>query len=260
MAIAIRDQLELQVQLSLDCHHQFMRKHGLAECRHVVDIGTGNGLFLGRIAQRHPTTRFSGIDNKAHMIEDAKSRPETNVSWIQADALDESAQTVFSTADGILMRYFVLHMPNTGVTIPQILRNARPGTRLWIFDLDTDNSVCEPWHQAYGSFQDIVRSFCDRNSVEIRTGCMLPPILKAAGFNVTEVAVEPFTNREIESKLFAEYLFREATLYHYFLEGTDNSEKLRQIQYFLFNAMMPDTHFVRYGMTMISAVKGHSRP
>jgi len=55
---ATRDQLELQVELSLDRHHQLMLKHGLAKCKYAVDIGTGNGLFLGRVAQRHPTIHF----------------------------------------------------------------------------------------------------------------------------------------------------------------------------------------------------------
>jgi len=252
---AIRDQLELQVALSLDCHHRFMRDHGLAQCREVADIGTGNGLFLGRVARRHPAIGFTGIDDKAHMIKEAKARDEANARWLQADALQAGAQAVLSTADGILMRYFVLHMPDTGVTIPRILRGARPGTRLWVFDLDIDYSLCEPPHDAYSAFLDIVRAFCAQSTVEIRTGSMLPPILESAGFQVSDVAVEPFTNREIDCGLFAEYLFREATLYQHFLEGAHDSDRLRRIHDFLFNEMRRDTYFVRYGMAMIAAVK-----
>lgn len=257
---AIRDQLELQVRLSFARHHGFMLKHGLAQCRHVADIGTGNGLFLAQVAQRHPPIEFLGVDDKAHMVEEAKSRPEKNVTWLQADALDESVQAALAKSDGVLMRYFVLHMPGTGFAIPKILAGARPGTRLWIFDLDSDYTLCEPGHEAFDSFQDIVRAFCERNSVEIRTKSMLPPILEAAGFQVAGAAVEPFTNREIESGLFAEYLFREAALYRYFLEGARDSERLRLIRDFLFNVMNSKTHFVRYGMVMLAAVKTSRRP
>jgi len=251
----IRAQLELQVELSLDRHQQFMLKYGLAQCQNVVDIGTGNGLFLRKLAQRHPMIKFHGIDDKAHMIEEAKSRSETNVDWTQADALDESVQTMLGTTDGILMRYFVLHMPNTSISLPQILSRVRPGTYVWIFDLDTDYCVCEPEQDAYNSFVDLVRSFCDKNSVQIRTGSMLPPILEATGFEIQEVCAEPFNNQEIDPKLFAEYLFREATLYHHFLEGTHSSEKLREIEHFFFEVMDRDMHFVQYGMAMIGAVK-----
>lgn len=254
----IRKQLELQVELSFHRHHQFMLRHGLAQCQHVLDIGTGNGLFLERVAQRHPLLKFRGVDDKAHMIDEAKSRNEANLDWMQADALDERVQTAISTTDDILMRYFVLHMPDTRSTIPRILSSARPGTQLWIMDLDAGYSLCEPEHAAFSSFQGIVRSFCDKNSVEIRSASMLPSILKNAGFEMNETAVEPFTNQEIDSKVFAEYLLREATLYHYFLEETSISESLDQLQHFLYNVMKPDTHFVRYGMAMISAVKSNS--
>ena len=254
----IRTQLELQVELSLSRHHQFMLKHGLDRCQDVVDIGTGNGLFLGKVAQRHPRIKFHGIDDKAHMIEEAKSRTEKNVNWVQADALEERVQTMLGTTDGILMRYFVLHMPKTGSALSRILSRVRPGTCLWIFDLDTDYSACEPEQGAYNSFQDLVRSFCEKNSVEIRTGSMLPPILESAGFSIREVSAEPFNNQEIDSKLFAEYLFREATLYHHFMEGAHRSKRLREIEHFLFDVMNPETHFVQYGMAMISAVKGTS--
>ncbi|MCX5797161.1 MAG: methyltransferase domain-containing protein [Elusimicrobia bacterium] len=251
----IRAQLALQVELSFDRHHRFMMKHGLARCQNVVDIGTGNGLFLGKVAQRHPETNFHGVDDKAHMIEEARARNHANASWTQADAQDESVQAMLGASDGILMRYFVLHLPKTSAALPRILSRVTPCTRLWILDLDTDHCVCEPEHPAFSSFQDLVRSFCDKNSVEIRTASMLSPILEAAGFEMREVSVEPFNNREIDPKLFAEYLFREATLYHHFLEGTRSSQALREMERFFFEVMRPATHFVQYGMTMISAVK-----
>lgn len=251
----IANQLKLQVELSLSRHYQFMLKHGLAQCEQVADIGTGNGLFLSKVARRHPKINFHGVDNKAHMIEEAKLGREKNVNWIQADALDDNAQEVLKTIDGVLMRYFILHMPNTGTTLPQILRVVRPGTHLWIFDLDTDYCICEPEQDEYKSFQTLITTFCDKNSVEIKTSSMLPPILESTGFEIVEVSIEPFNNQEIDSKLFAEYILREATLYNYSIEGTLNSKRLDEIEHFLFDVMDRDTHFVQYGMTMISAIK-----
>ena len=67
-----------------------------------------------------------------------------------------------------------------------------------------------------------------------------------------------FEIQEIEKKLFAEYLFREATLYYHFMESAHSSKKLREIEHFFFNVMNPETYFVQYGMAMISAVKGTS--
>lgn len=252
---AIRTQLGLQVELSFGRHHRFMLEHGLGECSHVVDVGTGSGLFLERLARQHPTLRFTGLDDKPHMVAEASARKQPNVDWIRADALDGRTREVLGAADGILMRYFVLHMHDTAVTLPRILQSARPGTRLWIFDLDTDYCACEPEEEAFTAFQDLVNSFCGKNGVEIRTGSRLPPVLEAAGFQVDEVAVEPFDNQEIEPDLFSEYLLREAALYQYFLEGTPTSAKTRQIEEFLSHGLRRETHYVRYGMVMLGATK-----
>lgn len=255
MEDAIRDQLALQVELSFDRHHEFMLKHGLARCRDAVDVGTGNGLFLGRVAMNNPAIRFHGIDNKPHMIEEARERDIRNVHWVQADALDPITRTMLGSTNGILMRYFLLHMPNTSDSLSQMLAEVKPGTRLWIFDLDTDHSRCEPYQAEYESFRDIVRRFCEQNSVETRAGTVLPPILETLGLAVEEVAVEPFNNQAVDPSRFAEYLYREAMLYHYFMEGTDTSDTLTALKHFLCDVMDHDLHFVQYGMIMISAVK-----
>ena len=251
----IRAQLALQVELSFDRHHAFMRKHGLTECGAIVDVGTGNGLFLGRVAQSNPDVRFSGIDNKPHMIEEARKRNIPNIDWIQADALDPITRTMLGSTQGILMRYFLLHLPDTRDALSRMLAEVKAGTRLWIFDLDTDHSRCEPYHAAYESFRDIVRRFCERNAVETRVGTVLPPILEALGFAVEEVTAEPFNNQAFVSPRFAEYLYWEAALYHYFMEGTDISDTLTALKHFLYDVMDPVTHFVQYGMIMITAVK-----
>jgi len=252
---AIYTQLELQVRLSLNRHHGFMIKHGLSQCKHVADIGTGNGLFLGEIARQNPAIRFYGIDDKSQMIKQARKRNETNTKWIQSDALHKQVQTLLSTCEGILMRYFVLHMPDTGKTLPQILSQVKQGTHLWIFDLDPDYDICEPRNDAFDSFRDLVSTFCKKNSIEIRIGSMLPPILENAGFEVVEVSAEPFNNLEIDPRLLAEYLYREAYLYDHFLEGIYSQVKLNKIRDFFFNDMNRGKQFVQYGMAMISAVK-----
>jgi hypothetical protein len=136
-----------------------------------------------------------------------------------------------------------------------MLSGLRPGTHLWVFDVDIDHCRCEPFDAAFHAFTDLVQAFCDRNSVEIRTGTMLPPILEACGFEIEEVAVEPFNNREIDVGRFADYLLREALLYHYCLYGTPRDEDLRPLADFLRRRMTRDSHFVQYGMVMVSAMR-----
>jgi len=251
----VQKQLSLQVELSLQRHHDFMVEHGLECCKDVVDIGTGSGEFLASIAREHPTIRFCGLDDKPHMLRAAASFDLPNLRWSHADAFDSHTADLLSTADGVLMRNVILHLPNTASSLQEILRATRPGTRVWIFDVDLDHCRCIPDSAAFRSFLHLVQKFCEESGVEIRTGALLPPILSANGFDVDGMAVEPFNNRDIEGTRFTEYLLREASLYHYVLYGTPGTTELVPFRELLYISARDASHFLQYGMVMVSAEK-----
>lgn len=251
----IQKQLSLQVDLSLQRHHDFMVEHGLELCRDVVDVGTGSGRFLERIARQHPAIKFHGVDNKPHMVRAAETIELPNIEWVQADVLDNQTANLLRGADGILMRYFVLHLPDTAVSVQEMLVATKPGTRLWVLDLDIDHCCCVPEASAFNDFVDLIRKFCEQSGVKIRTGALLPPILDTCGFEVHKIQVEPFNNQEVDSTRFTEYLLREASLYHYSLYGTPGTSKLAPLREFLENSTGDASQFVQYGMVMLAAVK-----
>jgi SAM-dependent methyltransferase len=253
----IQRQLALQVELSLDRHEAFLVGHGLRDCRRVADVGTGSGQFLRAVAVRHPEVNFTGIDNKEHMIEAARGDELPNLEWVLADALSDVTMEVIRQSDGILMRYFVLHLPETTDSLRRILNECAPGTRLWVLDLDIDNNLCEPKDEAFTNFVELVQQFCDTIGVEIRTGERLPGILASCGFDVTEVAVEPFNNKHIAPASFSDYLMREASLYHYHLYGSRGKEELSALRNFLARRAADPAYLIQYGMVMMAAVKQH---
>lgn len=257
LADAIRQQLALQVELSTERHHAFMLKSGLDKCRDFVDVGTGNGLFLSKLTSKHPDISFHGVDDKPHMVDEAKTNSTVmpNVEWHQADALDPQTARLLNATDGILMRYFLLHMPDTCASLQQMLSGVKIGTRLWVFDLDTDHCRCEPPDPAFDKFVELVQKFCDTKGVKIRTSALLPPILESCGFKVEDVSVEPFNNHEIGTEIFSDYLLREAYLYHYTLYGTPGTEELAPLREFLCQQASKQSYFVQYGMVMVNAVK-----
>lgn len=253
MDAEIQRQLSLQVELSLDRHDAFLGEHGIDDCRSVVDIGTGSGQFLNEIAVRHPAVHFVGIDNKAHMLDAARKHPATTIDWVLADALDGTTARAVASADGILMRYCILHLHDTHSALKKLLHSARPGTRLWVIDLDIDNNICVPSDQAYSDFVDLVRCFCDENQVEIHTGARLPGLLEASGFHTDAVCTEPFNSKQIEPATLVSYLMREACLYHYHLKGTTGTAELAPLRDALESRARDPDGFVQYGMTMLSA-------
>lgn len=255
MNTKIQRQLALQVSLSLDRHDTFLDQHGLETCGIVIDVGTGSGQFLKEVATRYPGIRFVGIVNKPHMVEAASNHAVSNVDWVLADALDDATAQAVERADGILMRYFLLHLQDTCSSLKRLLDSARPGTRLWIMDLDLDNNICDPPSQVFADFVGLVQRFCDDIKVDIRTGSHLPAFLDACGFDVDEVAPEPFNSKEVERVVFIEYVMREALLYHYHLYGSPGEKQLQPLREFLEGLVSDQDQFVQYGMVMISATR-----
>jgi SAM-dependent methyltransferase len=255
MGQEIQRQLSLQVDLSFQRHHAFMVEHGLEHCRNLVDIGTGSGRFLASIAREHPAIDFHGIDDKAHMLQAATGFDFPNIGWSHANALDRQTAELLRGADGVLMRNIVLHLPNTSASLREILGATRPGTRLWIFDVDLDQCQCVPDSAAFQGFLSLVHAFCERSGVEIRTAARLPQILATSGFEVTGVAVEPFNNQAIEGPRFAEYLVREASLYHFAVHGTPGTAELQPLRELLRGNAGGPSQFVQYGMVMVAAEK-----
>jgi hypothetical protein len=205
------------------------------------------------VAEQHPGISFSGIDNQTNMIGAAELRNCPNIRWVQADALDSATAALLEQADGILMRYFLLHLLRSEASLGQMLGVVKLGTRLWVFDLDTDHSRCEPPDVAFDEFNALVQEFTTAHGIATRTSALLPPSLGRLGFEVEAVSVEPFNNREIDPVRFAEYLYREAMLYHYCLHGTTGVEELRNLKQFLEADLATKKHFVQYGMIMVGA-------
>ncbi len=115
----IEDQLNLQVKIAYGQHHQFMLDHGLMDCKKVVDIGMGNGLFLRTLAKDHPETMFVGLDKRQYFVDRCNALPMNNVSTYLIDLQDDHDLFSFQSFDGVVMRYFLLHVPNA----KEILKN-----------------------------------------------------------------------------------------------------------------------------------------
>ncbi len=251
----IDDQLKLQVDISYSRHYSFMVKHGLSVCKNVLDVGTGNGYFLSRVAGQNRDIKFYGIDNKAHMISDAMKSNATNIEWHTGDIHDFGTIPPLSDIDGILMRYFVLHLPDIRELLIKIGEHVRKGTVLWIFDLDLNQFACEPHQKAFELIRNLVQRFCDHYSIDSKAASLLPELLGAAGFDLLEEEVEQFTNRNVEKQLFQKFLSQEVYLYSNFLYERQDTDEMNIIRHFIRDRAISKDYMVRYGMVMIGARK-----
>ena len=68
----VESHLNLQVKISYSEHHDFLIRHGLNKCSRILDVGTGNGTFVARLALDHPGIQFVGIDKRKQCIDSSK--------------------------------------------------------------------------------------------------------------------------------------------------------------------------------------------
>ena len=252
----IDQQLELQVEISFQRHQDFMLRHGLAKCHSILDIGTGNGLFLHQLATAHPEMKFFGVDNKLHMIDRAAKQKAPNIEWILADIADPETLPHLSQIDGILMRYLVLHLPNVQHTLSDLARRMKKGSRLWIFDLELDHFKCKPSHRGFDLLKNLVERFCEKYSMDSRAGSHMPRLLQNARWLLEAREIEPFTNQDTDKELFQKFIYREAMLYNYFLEESPDSHDMKIISDFIDNQAASNDYRVQYGMVMLAAYTG----
>ncbi|MDQ7065902.1 MAG: class I SAM-dependent methyltransferase [candidate division KSB1 bacterium] len=133
----VSHQLKLQVDVSFQSHYRFMLQENLDKAKVVADFGTGKGYFLAQLAKNYPDIQFYGIDSNPERIAFAKqNHPLKNISWIHADVGQLSNFAFLQMADGIIMRYFLLHFQKIQSLLSNLFLSIKPKTCLWIIDLD----------------------------------------------------------------------------------------------------------------------------
>ena len=209
----IEDQLNLQVTISYDRHHEFMIKNGLTGCKKVLDLGTGNGLFLRKLAIDHPNIEFVGVDKRPHFIERCNSTLMQNVSSFQLDIQEDNSNFDFGQYDGIVMRYFLLHVPNAKEILKKLLSKLKKKAHLWVIDVDLSDFQCVPQNSSFELLGDLFHEFCSKNSIDTFAGQNLGPIFNELGFkNIIRLA-DPFSTKNTPIEQMVRFLKQETICY-----------------------------------------------
>lgn len=251
----IDDQLKLQVDISFDHHYGFMLKNGFDHCRSICDIGTGNGFFLQKVAIANPDINFIGIDSRAQMISKAMAFNQRNIEWLQADAIDDIAIKKVSSADGLIMRYFILHYPNSRDLLKKYHAVMKDNSRIWIFDVAASLFKSEPQHPGLNMIRDIFERICKVHSIDSMAADKLPSLLSEIGFGSVTVEIEPFNNRELSIPMLQRFVRQEVLLYCAFLKGDIPRSVMTEIDSFIDNVIPSPDFFFNYGIAMICAQK-----
>ena len=105
--------LIMQTDYSWPKEAECLENHGLKSAKRVLDIGTGNGHFLCRMAERYPDKQFVGIETSEPLIERAaKIAREMSLSNIKFIHDQCPASSINEKFDFVLARLAIYCSPN----------------------------------------------------------------------------------------------------------------------------------------------------
>lgn len=249
----VENHLNLQVKISYSEHHDFLMRHKLNECSQVLDVGTGNGNFVSRLAQDHPTIHFVGIDKRKYCIESCKNVVSKNFEALQVDMFSPKSTFDFSKFDGILMRYFLLHVDNSQKILELFKQKSKRPSRFWIIDLDWSKFTCEPQNEIFDKLTKLVKDFCSKISVDSMAGQNVLPMLKKLDYQNIKVENVPFSTQTIPLEELALYLKQEVLCYSIMSGKGIHDPETAEIVRFIDEDVRSGKFRVSYGMILLSA-------
>lgn len=249
----VENHLDLQVRISYEDHHNFLLRHKLRECSNVLDIGTGNGAFVAKLAQDHQDIQFVGIDKRKPCVESCQKYLSANFNAFHVDMFARENQFEFESFDGFLMRYFLLHVDHAQKILELLKRRSKKPAKFWIIDLDSSQLRCGPENEIFQKLAQLVKDFCAKASVDSMGGQNVLPMLEDLGYQNIAVENVPFTAGSIALEDFALYLKQEIQCYSMMLGRTANDPETEEIVSFIDADVRSGKCEVSYGMVLISA-------
>lgn len=157
-----------------------------------LDIGCGIGDDVRTLAQAvGPTGLVVGVDGSATMIAESWKRTEgldLPVKYVQGDATRlDFADASF---DGCMAQQVLLYLTNPRQALAEMVRVARPGARITVFDWDAESITTNIFPDR--SDRALRRKFLDFVADSFPSGVIgrqLPGLFREQG--LTDIAIEP---------------------------------------------------------------------
>jgi ubiquinone/menaquinone biosynthesis C-methylase UbiE len=175
--------LTMQTDCSWPGEAECLERHGLKGAERVLDIGTGNGYFLCRMAERYPEKQFIGVETSEPLVkralETARERNLSNVTFIHDQCPSSGLKDKF---DFIMARLAIYCSPNMDDVLAWSYGMLRDGARMAAIDLDYDWIYTYPPDPIIGKMFSIHRREFERHGADCSVGKKLPFLLQKAGF------------------------------------------------------------------------------
>ena len=249
----VESHLNLQVKISYPVHQSFMVRHQMKECTSILDVGTGNGSFVARLAADHPSIQFVGVDKRKKCIENCRKLVSGNLEVKQVDLFSHGDGFDFSKFDGFLLRYFLLHVDHSKKILELFKLKSKRPAKFWIIDLDFSSFLCNPPSAVFDKFTQLVKEFCLKASSDSMAGQRVLPMLQDLDYQNSVVEHIPFSSESISMDDFALYLKQEVQCYSRMGGRPINDPETAEIIRFIDEEVRSGRYQISYGMILIYA-------
>lgn len=175
---------------------------GVTPGERVLDVGCGSGVVTRAMAKRvGPNGMAVGLDPSPALLTVARELAEQEGVGDLVDLREGDARWLpFGDAefDVVLAVTSLSHIPDGEQAIPELVRVARVGGRVGVFDRDTDSLIIA--HPDRDTTRRIVASFSDQQSMDGWLARRLLGRLTEAG--LLDVRVRAFTSIERDASGF----------------------------------------------------------
>ncbi len=180
--------------------------HGLLEARNVLDIGTGNGHFLCRLAERYPDKRFTGVEVSEPLVElardNVRERGLNNVELLHGKCPVDECRGPY---DLVLARLSLYCDPKRDDVLRWAHGLLNRGGRLAIIDTDDGWMYAHPHDEILHKLFETLSSTFKADDVDRFIGRKLPGLLRKNGYSDIKFEVKTwYSNFEMDPEEFVD--------------------------------------------------------
>lgn len=181
---------------------EYLTLLGLSPGERVLDVGCGSGVVTRAMAQRvGPGGRATGTDSSPALLAIAREYADQAgvgglIDWRVADCRELPFPD--ASFDAVLAATVLAHVPGAERALREMVRVARPGGRVAVFDFDGDGLLFT--HPDRSLTRRIVAAQCDHFAVNGTLIREMPALLERLG--VRDVRARAFMPLEREAGSF----------------------------------------------------------
>lgn len=227
--------LKVQVDAPWPAEAEYLESSGLKDAKRVLDIGTGNGHFLLRLAERHPDKKFIGAEVSESLASSAHDAIKKS-GLDNIEVINELCPTdkITGEFDFAFARFALYATKNKDELLNWTYSVLSPGGRAAMIEFDIDLTRTEPPIPSWDKYARAIKDMKDSRGLDLMPKDSLVDMLSKAGFR--DVVIEEkggFSSNSLQPENFRNYWMSDSITIHKISPDIFTSDDCKQFYEFV---------------------------